>query len=162
MMVQSICVTITPKNLFPMLHITLFSNKITTAKNKQKSKKPQTKIKQYLHFIIPTLIRSQWSLKCVAIALQADGAFSSAATTGRRGKSEEIQSGIFPICTTVLVINPCSCLWSCSLTTSHRFTLLSSLLSSHGIWSLLCRYQVCFCERSHHPNSPLLPGNYDL
>lgn len=66
------------------------------------------------------------------------------------------------ICTVVLVISRCSCPnpWPC-LTNLQWSTLLSFLWSSHGIWWLLCRFQVCFCGHIHHPNWPLLPGTYD-
>lgn len=70
---------------------------------------------------------------------------------------------LYWIHTVVLVISPCSSPFpSPSLTTSQRSKLLSFLWSSHGIWWLLCRCQVCSCGRSHHPNWPLLPGTCDF
>lgn len=83
------------------------------------------------HYINPTLIKITVDIKCVTIALQANSAFSTAAMTGSQVRVSVLLKQ--KLRTVVVVIGPCSCPRP-RLTVLIWFTLLSFLLSSHGIW----------------------------
>lgn len=101
----------------------------------------------------------------VAIALEA---FPSTAWLNLVQQLEG-QTGVLVVQQSVLCLLAISTLMSiyvkvhiCGLVWPFHsgFRLLSFLWSSRGIESQLCRFQACFCGRSHHPNLPRLPGTY--